>query len=859
MRLPQPLLNVVSADYRSVPEGSAIPFSLSDDNWTAMLRGLVAGQYHLLLGAGASMTSANRAGEHLPSGAQMIQRLVDEFELPTDPTTVSLPRAYEAAQGRATKAGSTLLQYLEDAFTGCAPADWYEVVCTTRWRAIWTLNIDDVVENAYAATGGREQQAVSLSWTDGFVRQDNARNEVQILHLHGSAERLERDGADGLVFSIVEYLRASEHRHAWHHVFSDEFQSDPFIVVGASLADEVDLAEILRRGNHALELTGRPSLVVLRSMDELQRQEFEAWGLCPVEAEASAFFDRLAVDLREFETEFAATTPGDSNLLPGEAVRFLQQFRQLSADRRRTDDQHHDIYSGHEPLWDDILANRDAVFGITARITSFLRNLLSGSPGQVVSALTGPPFSGKTAVLLRSARELTRRGIDVFLFDGEQRVDVPATLWWLANSGPTVLMFDGLADQSPEIWDLARSCRAAAVGMTVFGTERTGRRSRLYSNLPPDVLRAAGLFEMWRLSDADIRKLVSKLRAARRLGRISELSRDEQERYFRVESGRDLLTGMAQLESGRGFVERLARQHGEIKDPALQNAYGIAAISHAFGYAIPIPVVCASAGVTTGAFLAACRPEGPLGEVLEIAGRKARPRHRRLASLLVEDVLTRQQRYDLSQVLARNLAPYVTRATIAQRTLHHRIVRELMNHRVLGDWLGAEHVDEWYGELADVFDWNARFWEQRALASARVNLFDKAESFAAHAVVVYRDSFTYTTLGTILLRKASAWADPGTESSLDYYWRGVDALREARRLGQGRVELPYLAFFTYTLALAEDAGAAIVADETIRSEWERWFADARLLPLFGHSELRDQLDDLQRRWFGLAIATRSAD
>lgn len=297
------------------------------------------------------MGSRNADGEYLPSAGQLVERLVDAFELPTDAATLSLARAYEAARGRATKAGQTLPHYLEDAFLGCEAQDWYDVICTTRWRAIWTLNIDDVVENAYAIAPSREQEPVSLSWTDRFVRQDDAANQVQVVHLHGSVAKLPRDGLDGLVFSIVEYLRASEHRHAWHHVFSDEFQSDPFIVVGASLADEYDLAEILRRGNHALQLTGRPSVVVLKTMDELQRQEFEAWGLCPVEASSDAFFDRLSVDLREYEIEFAALTPGDKNLLPGEAVRFLQQFRQLRPDRKRRPDPHHDLYSGHEPVW----------------------------------------------------------------------------------------------------------------------------------------------------------------------------------------------------------------------------------------------------------------------------------------------------------------------------------------------------------------------------------------------------------------------------------------------------------------------------------------------------------------------------
>jgi hypothetical protein len=828
-----------------------VPFGLSDDQWTSLLRGLARGEYHLLLGAGASMDSVDRLGRSLPSARQFVSRIAGDFSIPADPATLSFGRAFDAAKSRRAQDGRKLETYLAEEFLGCEPSDWYEYVISTRWRAIWTLNIDDVVPNAYAnASWAKEQKLKALSWTDPFARQDEGANELQLLYLHGSADKLASKGLDEIVFGIVEYLRASEHRHAWHHILSDEFQSAPFIVIGATLAEEWDLAEILRRGNHAQELHGRPSLVVLKHIDELQREEFEQWGLHPVEGVGSEFFERVSADLREYEAEFAKLTPGPGNLLPSEAVRFLQQFHQLTADRSVSSDPHHDLYSGHEPRWDDIVKGRDARFPIANKVTDYTAARALEKNAQTVTAITGPPFSGKSVALLRAGRELLKRDVDVFVFDADQRIDVPATTWWLANSGPTVLLFDGMADQSPEIYDLSQACQRAGVTMTVVGSERAGRRSRLYSNLPPEILASQGLFEVRSLTNGEISLLVDKLKSARRLGLISSKSKREQEEYFKRDGRRQLVEGMARLESGRGFIDRLTRQFREISDPALQNAYGVACIVNVFGYAIPIPVLCSSAGISTDTLLAACRPEGQLSEVIELLGARARPRHRRLASLVVDDVLSTATRYELSHVVARNLAPYVTRRTIHQRTLHHRIVREMMNHRVLADWLGAEKVDQWYLELIDSYGWNARFWEQRALAAVRLDAYDRAESYAEHAVVTHRDSFTLTTLGTVLLRKARSWLEPWSESSREYYWRGVEALREAIKRGQGRLELPYSTFFSYTLDLATSTDA-VLADLEVKTEWNRWLSEAQLLPLFGHAELRHQLDEFSRRWLEL--------
>jgi hypothetical protein len=828
-----------------------LPFGLGEPEWASFLRGLVRSDYHLLLGAGASMDSTDRLGRPLPSADALVRALVSDFAIPTVADGLTLGRAFDAAKGRRTEAGATLEAYLSERFLGCDPAEWYEGVTTSRWAALWSLNIDDVLQQAYIRSGAAtEQTLTSHTWLDHFARPDPRRNQVQVVHLHGSATRLGAEGLDGIVFSILEYLRAVQHEHAWHHIFSDEFETQPFLVVGARLADEVDLAGILRRGNHAEQLTGQPSLVVLRDIDELQREEFASWGLRPVEATAKDFFDRVRVDLRTFESEFAAGTPGRPDRLEPEAFRFLRQFTRLRVDPHADVSIGHDLYAGHDPEWPDIVANRDAQFGVIRPVTRFVQARLEGAVAQTVTTILGPAFSGKSVALLRVARELLRGPHDVYVFEGDERIDVDAVLWWLAHSDKVVLLFDGLADHCAELGVLSRRCKLADVRLVALGTERESRATPVFSQLSSEVMPPDGVFKLGRLSDHDIHELVGKLTDARRLGRISGESRRTQEDYFRRDSGRELVEGMARLESGSGFIERLTRQYTGIEDSAHKAAYGIACIAYAFGHAIPISVLCSATGLSTERFIEAVALDKPLGEVLQLQGTKTRPRHRRLASLVVESVLNVDDRYQLSQVLAKNLAPYVTRETILQRTLPYRLARQLMNARVLIDWLDPRSIERWYDGLRTEYDWNARYWEQRAIASQRLNAFDRAESYAAHAVEVHRDGFTLTTLGSILLRKAHAWAEPGTEGSWELYRRGNEALHQAAERGEGRLELPYQAFFQNTLELVTAIG---VPNPEVTAEWGRWYADAQSVPLFSHAEFARELAAYQERWLRFAI------
>ena len=106
---------------------------------------LIAGGYNLLLGAGVSLDSTDANGAFLPSSDAMRQRLC---KLTGAPDTTTLTRVYNLLTADQIKSA------LVEPFSPCTPGHTVSRLSHFLWRRLFTLNIDDVVEQHYEAVGG---------------------------------------------------------------------------------------------------------------------------------------------------------------------------------------------------------------------------------------------------------------------------------------------------------------------------------------------------------------------------------------------------------------------------------------------------------------------------------------------------------------------------------------------------------------------------------------------------------------------------------------------------------------------------------------------------------------------------------
>jgi hypothetical protein len=817
---------------------------LTSDQMESLAEGIVRGQYNLLLGAGASMDAQAADGTFLPSANGLKEELIKAFRIPADSSEVSLSTIYEEADFFRTDDGENLTSYLERRFSKCVPARWHRILPTMNWNRIWTLNIDDVLEQTYSTVLDRRQRPVSISWSD--PHRDNAPEELQILHLHGKVW-----GNSPLVFSIVEYLQATSARHAWHRIFGDHFQDQPFLVVGARLMDEYDLAPVIRRGSASGQSRGQPSYVVLKSISELQRQQFRRANLIPIEMGAGTFFEGLSQAVAAAERRVASHIPGrtQSKNVDTRARIFLNQFQWLSLDAPKQTESN--FYGGADPTWTDILNQNDATFEV---VQTVVQSLNEKTTKQQLELLHGPFGTGKTTALLRIGRELIRKGLDVYLFRSENRPDVEAILWWLNGSPNTLLLFDGLADHAEDLAEvLARGAKTNTT-VRILGTERERRIRTILNNIAPEFLQYEGRRKMRVLSPTDIESLLTKLRSRTRLGRITRRSREEQFAHFANGANRQLFVGMSRLESGPGFMHRF---RAEVTSGALQlphkAAVALSAITYYFGYPLPVSIASAAVGLPTPALLDAITT-GALQELVVVKPNGLQLRHRHFASMMVEEILSVEEKYEFSQLLAKNLAPHVDFAAIERRSLGHKIVKNLFDHRNVRIWAGGR-AGRWYAELEELYGWNARFWEQRALLLVRRGNLAEARSYAEKAVSIHKDVFTLTTLGNVALRQMVASLENGEPALIEDYWAAVDLLREARNDRQTADDHSFSVFFAQSIKVASLLAQRDKLPDDMVTEINDWFSETRRNPTFDYKENAKRLTAFRSRW--LQIFTRN--
>ena len=280
--------------------------------------GVYKGEYSLLLGAGASIGSLGGNGEPLPSGPRLRDMLVEQFKIRTEGQPITLSRAYAAAKRNSP---IRLEKFIRNHFTRCQP-DWQQILTRSDWHRIWTLNIDDVIEVAYDQ---RNIEVERFNWTSKF--RDGSGPKQQIIHLHGFANDVSdpSESASDVVFSVAEYATILKDSRAWHTVFTDEFAERPFIILGASLVDEFDLQQALA-SSAAVSTRGFSTIIILKRISQLERDELQDLGLIVIEGDAREFMELLHEKL----SNYRSTVQGFyKQILNPQVARFLQQFTDL--------------------------------------------------------------------------------------------------------------------------------------------------------------------------------------------------------------------------------------------------------------------------------------------------------------------------------------------------------------------------------------------------------------------------------------------------------------------------------------------------------------------------------------------------
>ncbi|HCT80368.1 MAG TPA: hypothetical protein DGT23_28155 [Micromonosporaceae bacterium] len=442
------------------------------------------------------------------------------------------------------------------------------------------------------------------------------------------------------------------------------------------------------------------------------------------------------------------------------------------------------------------------------------------------------------------------------MFQADERVDIDALVQFAGDSRPIALLFDSVADFADDIEQLLERGRKAGLRIACVAVDQTDRSANILGRINHTMLVDKGIKPINRLlSRTDAARLVDKLGDLGRLGKLEALGRSgagrtkvDQARinHFR---GQELFAAMATVEDAPGFGRRVGdlvrSDRTETNDLPL---ILLASVAYFVDRRLHVIDAARMLGIESEAVVRRVRSGDTVSALIATPdGQWLRARQRWLALKPCIERLGEPVAMTMLSTFMRRIANRLSRASQRERNSATALVGALMTYKNVHQLFPSADIDAWYENLHDSFGpWSARYWEQRAIACrsdarTRPELLSRAESYAERAVSILPDTYTFTTLGTILLSKASAQTNK--ESMGDYYDRAYDAFESAQRSDPNNLVI-WIAFLRYALPVIKRVVEshwdidAEVRDRTV-NDWQRIYDQTITIASNSESTSRD--------------------
>lgn len=367
----------------------------------------------LLLGAGFSYKALNHKNEIIELASGLANKIYSQFYEKSKPADmpdnyVSGVRDYglkdlcTTIKRESFKRREELYDFLIDTFKGSHPdpkGNFHELLQKYPWEKIYTLNIDDLVENIYS---GFEEDI--LVQNDKSMK-DNPDGLLELFKLHGCVNKRE----NGFIFSTDEYIAAIDNAEFKLKEFANDYYKNDIIFLGTEL-DEDDIAYILNnyvtsgyehnKNCFYISPSVKPKLLSLINADKNSHVIF--W------------------DTEKF-LKFAADNAVKKQIDEENLRRLQSRGLKLVDDILKNKNKYHQmvLYSGYPPFYEEILEGWDIAY---PRYEERKEELLSITKSTVI-AVHGKMYVGKTCLAKRIIVDFYNKGYIALDFRMENALD----------------------------------------------------------------------------------------------------------------------------------------------------------------------------------------------------------------------------------------------------------------------------------------------------------------------------------------------------------------------------------------------------------------------------------------------------
>ncbi|MCK9396056.1 MAG: SIR2 family protein [Methylobacter sp.] len=713
---------------------------LTDDELNVLRPSLFAGHYNLLLGSGISLDSIDRDGKQLKSVSDLT---VDLCNIKGVPTSTSLSRVSNLLEK------NEIEKFITIPYSSCKAGETVKRLTSFVWKTVFTLNVDDALENAYETATHAKQVVEPLNY-DTLYKSVSNKESLHIVHLHGFT----REPDNGYIFSTNDYARTTRGMNSWMHILSELMASEPFIIAGTTL-NESDLDYYLAGRTEKSGRNNRgPSLFIEPYPNKITESLCSRHGLVLVQAKFSDFLEWLIKETGAPPTVGEITIPSLQGIFKravqhNEQIDFFTCFELVRPSTRNPEGEISLFHFGRPARWTDLESSLDVPTDKEQEFSAKARNLVSNVGFSIkMLCVISDAGSGKTTQIRRAAYNLAKEGYLVFNLNANAVINPNNVVEVLSAMGrPVVLVIDGIADHAPALRTVMTTLKVGKP-LVILAADRDYRRDHIDRILGDLDIEFLGVSQ-WRIEAYE--QLLERLRKAGLLGDAQAVHHPKVFASRLVGNSVAIATCRA-LNNFRP-LETIIKSLWHDASETAKRSFTLTAISeHCYSGGLFYPI------------LEAAYPNPTLAEQIQLHcplpltytedGDFVLPLHPVIANNLLH-ILSKEKPEILLEMfcaLAKALSPYVNRRTSIERTPEARLAARLFNAEDVARPLLGEHADAFYINTKESWQWNSRYWEQRALFTQATDI-DAAIQFARHAVAIESHPFPWTTLASLLAKK----------------------------------------------------------------------------------------------------------
>ena len=766
---------------------------LSPENLALVRPTLYAGQYNLLLGSGTSVDSLGHDKKPLQSAAELAASLC---------RIKSVPESTPLASVSLLLSPEDINKHLTTPYSNCRAGETPKRITSFVWRSAFTFNIDDTLESAYETSTRRRQRPDSINYDANYRTVANLSN-IPIVHLHGFVREPEK----GYVFSVSEYARVTRGQNPWMHVLSELLASEPFVVAGTSL-NESDLEYYLAgRTDHSGRKNRGPSLLIEPFPTILTEALCKRHDLILVKGTLAEFLKWFA--------EIAGAAPSVTELIvpsaeglfertfgPDAQVELFSSFELVKPAGPNAAGMVSPFFYGKAPSWSDLESRYDLPTADERALSAKVRNYLAAdSKRPQVFCLISEPGAGKTTTIRRMSYELAKEGHVVLNLTGKLALDAENTQNAIVNlTRSAVIVIDNAADHASSIL-LILAGLTLKVPLAIVCADRDYRKDHIDRVLANYSIQYVEI-EKWKTGL--LQDLIERYRRAGLVGTPDALRAPT--KYAQMLLGDPIAIAGCRILNNFKPLDEIVRSLWRDSSEDERISYALAALSeYCYSGGIYYPIL-ERASPNSG-LPAQLSNSVPLPLAYSEDGDYVLPLHPAIGDRLLFQLKNEQRDFlqSLFTKLANALSPYVNRRTSIMRTPEARLAGRLFNAERVVKPLLREHAESFYIDAQQSWQWNSRYWEQRALLIQTSDI-DTAVQFARHAVAIDEHPFPRTTLASMLVRKMENTTGSKDLLFNEVYEQLAQALKAQHQRDWRPAPHPYSVLFHAVLVYAQSGG-----------------------------------------------------